>query len=42
MPTIVDLMDYIIALKQEVAKRDQAISELQKQLETNNKDKDKI
>ena len=39
MPTIVDLMDYIIALKQEVAKRDQAMSDLQKQLETNHKDK---
>jgi hypothetical protein len=40
MPTIVDLMDYVIALKQEIGKRDDIIQSLQKQLETNNKEND--
>jgi hypothetical protein len=30
MPTVIDLIDYIIALKQEVAKRDQIIEQLNK------------
>ena len=30
MPTVIDLVDYIIALKQEVAKRDQIIEQLNK------------
>jgi hypothetical protein len=35
MPTIIDLVDYIIALKQEIQKKDQIIQ----QLETINKAK---
>lgn len=30
MPTIVDLVDYIIALKQEIAKKDQIIEQINK------------
>jgi hypothetical protein len=30
MPTIVDLVDYIIALKQEIQKKDQIIEQLNK------------
>jgi len=30
MPTVVDLVDYIIALKQEIQKKDQIIEQLNK------------
>jgi hypothetical protein len=30
MPTIIDLVDYIIALKQEIQKKDQIIEQLNK------------
>ena len=39
MPTIIDLLDYIIALKQEIIKRDRIIEEIKSQLKDINKQK---
>jgi hypothetical protein len=39
MPTIIDMVEYIIALRQEVNKKDSIIQQLNQQLETNNKGK---
>ncbi len=36
MATIIDIVDYIIALKQELQNKDNIIKQLQSQLETNN------
>ncbi len=37
MPTIVDMLDYIIALKSELAKQQQVIEQLQNQLQDKKK-----
>jgi hypothetical protein len=39
MPTIIDMVEYIIALRQEVNKKDNIIQQLNQLLETNNKGK---
>ena len=39
MPTIIDMCDYIIALKQEIAKKDILIQQLEEQIEEINKGK---
>jgi|TARA_R110000851_G_scaffold333261_1_gene511777 hypothetical protein len=39
MPTIVDIFDYVIALKQEIIKRDRIIEEINIQLKDINKQK---
>ncbi len=39
MPTIIDLLDYVIALKQEIIKRDQIIEDIKLQLKDINKQK---
>ena len=40
MPTVVDMIDYIIMLKQEILQKNQQIQALQQQIETNKKEKD--
>jgi len=40
MPTIIDLVDYIIALKQEIIKKDQIIESQLEQLKELNKAKE--
>lgn len=39
MPTVIDLVDYIIALKQQVQQKDQQIQQLQAELDHLNKGK---
>jgi hypothetical protein len=39
MPTIIDLLDYVIALKQELIKKDRVIEELNRQIKDINKQK---
>jgi hypothetical protein len=40
MPTITDMIDYIIMLRQEILQKNQQIQILQKELETNKKEKE--